>query len=45
MLDEKIDIQLDSICDAGQKGWSLDKFSSDDIKKMESCMGQIIEEK
>jgi hypothetical protein len=43
MMDQKINFQFDSICDAGQKGWTVDRFSKEEIKLIESFREQIIE--
>jgi hypothetical protein len=42
-MDEKINFQLDSICDAGQKGWTEDLFSKEEIKQIENCREKIME--
>jgi hypothetical protein len=36
MMDEKINFQFESICDAGQKGWKNELFSKEDMKQMET---------
>ena len=43
MIDEKIDFQFDSICDAGQKGWKSNHLTKEDIKQIEGFREQIIE--
>ena len=42
-MDEKINFQFDSICDAGQKGWTMSKFTAEEIKQLESLREQILE--